>query len=201
MVRVSWNEALAFCAWLSAKTGQRFSLPTEAQWEYACRAGAATPFSYGTLDDDFSKFANLSDAKMSEFASNPYTVDSPLKNPTKYDDWIPKDSRFNDGALLAIKPGSYLPNAWGLFDMHGNVAEWTRTTYRPMPYSVKDGRDDAKTPGCKVVRGGSWRDVPQRSTSSFRLSYQPYQHVYNVGFRVVCEAQGTAVVKNAPAVR
>lgn len=201
VVRVSWNEAMAFCAWLSAKTGLRFSLPTEAQWEYACRAGAATPFSYGTLDADFSKFANLSDAKMTEFASNPYTVDSPLKNPTKYDDWIPKDSRFHDGSLLAIKPGSYLPNAWGLFDMHGNVAEWTRTTYRPMPYQTKDGRDDVKTPGLKVVRGGSWRDVPSRATSSFRLSYQPYQHVYNVGFRVVCETQPSVVMKSATGLR
>ena len=136
---------------------------------------------------------------MTEFASNPYTVDTPLENPTQYDDWIPKDSRFNDGALLAVRPGSYQANPWGLFDMHGNVAEWTRSTYRPMPYDPGDGRDDPRTEGLKVVRGGSWRDVPRRSTSSFRWAYQPYQHVYNVGFRVVCESPSSAVVKVAAA--
>ena len=127
VVRVSWDEAMAFCDWLSERTGQKFSLPTEAQWEYACRAGTDTPMYYGGLDTDFSQFANMADAKLSEFASDPYTVDTPLENPPKYDDWIPKDARFNDGALLTVAPGTYLPNAWGLFDMHGNAAEWTRT--------------------------------------------------------------------------
>ena len=174
VVRVSWNEANAFCDWLSEKTGQRFSLPTEVQWEYACRAGTETAMNYGDLDTDFSRFANMADAKLSEFASDPYTVDKPLKNPPKYDDWIPKDARFNDGALLSIPPGTYLPNAWGLYDMHGNVSEWTRTSWES---------DNNR----KVVRGGSWRDRPQRSTSGFRISYQPYQRVYNVGFRIVCE--------------
>lgn len=174
VVRVSWDEANAFCSWLSAKTGRTFSLPNEVQWEYACRAGTSTTMNYGTLDSDFSPFANLADAKLSEFASDPYTVDTPLKNPPKYDDWIPKDARFNDGALLSISPGSYLPNAWGLYDMHGNASEWTGTTCES---------DNHR----KVVRGGSWRDRPLRSASSFRLSYQPYQRVYNVGFRIVCE--------------
>jgi formylglycine-generating enzyme required for sulfatase activity len=187
VVRVPWQRAMDFCQWLSEQTGRKFSLPTEAQWEYACRAGTATPMSYGDLNTDFSKFANLADAKLSEFASDPYTVDRPLQNPTKYDDWIPKDSRFNDGALLAVEPGRYQPNAWGLCDVHGNVAEWTRTTYRPYPYSGNDGRDNADTAGAKVVRGGSWRDRPYRCTSSYRLSYPPYQRVYNVGFRVMCE--------------
>jgi formylglycine-generating enzyme required for sulfatase activity len=168
-------------------------LPTEAQWEWACRAGAASPFSFGDLNTDFSKFANLADAKLSEFASNPYTVDEPLKDPSKYDDWLPKDSRFNDGALLSVAPGRYQANRWGLFDMHGNVAEWTRTTYRPYPYSSADGREEGDPGGRKVVRGGSWRDEPKRSTSGFRLSYLPFQGVYNVGFRVVCEAEAATV--------
>jgi formylglycine-generating enzyme required for sulfatase activity len=187
VVRVSWNEATAFCRWLSEKTGRQFSLPTEAQWEYACRAGTATPLSFGEIDSDFSSFANLADAKLTEFASDPYTVDSPLKSPTKYDDWIPKESRYNDGALLSVQPGKYHANAWGLCDMHGNVSEWTRTTYKAYPYDAADGRDEPQSSGRKVARGGSWRDRPQRATSSFRLSYQPYQRVYNVGFRVVCE--------------
>ena len=187
VVRVTWNEATAYCQWLSKKTGRKFSLPSEAQWEYACRAGTSTPMFYGQTSTDFSHFANMADAKLTEFASNPYTVDSPLKNPTKYDDWIPKDSRFNDGALLSVQPGKYRANSWGLFDMHGNVSEWTRTTYQSYPYDSADGRDELSTTGRKAVRGGSWRDRPQRCTSSFRLSYQPYQRVYNVGFRVVCD--------------
>jgi len=73
VVRVSWQRAMAFCQWLSERTGGPFSLPSEAQWEYACRAGTASPMFYGDLDSDFSEFANLADAKMTEFASNPYT--------------------------------------------------------------------------------------------------------------------------------
>ena len=135
----------------------------------------------------------MADAKLSEFASNPYTVDRPLANPTKYDDWIPKDSRFHDGALLAVEPGRYQPNAWGLCDLHGNVAEWTRTTYRAYPSRPDEGRDAGVPEGNKVVRGGSWRDEPKRATSSFRLSYQPWQRVYNVGFRVISETITPAV--------
>ncbi len=111
VVRVSWTEAMSFCNWLSEKTGERFPLPSEAQWGYACRAGTDTAMFYGDANADFSKFANMADAKLSEFASDPYTVDTPLVNPPKYDDWIPKAARFNDGALLTVAPGAYQPNA------------------------------------------------------------------------------------------
>lgn len=195
VVRVSWHEALAFCRWLSQKTGQPFTLPTEAQWEYACRAGTATPLSYGDLNADFSPFANMADAKLADFATNPYTVFEPLKNPSKYDDWIPKDTRFDDQALLAVEPGRYRPNAWGLCDMHGNVAEWTLSSYGPYPSRASDRGAAESCDGRKVVRGGSWRDRPQCCTSSYRLSYLPYQRVYNVGFRVVCPALGEAVAQ------
>jgi len=188
VVRVSWDEASAFCRWLSARTGQKFALPSEAQWEYACRAGTATPFNYGDFDTDFSAHANLADRRLSDFASDPYSVDVPLKNPTRFDDWIPKDTRFYDKALVAVRPGQYRTNAWGLYDMHGNVSEWTRSDYVAEGAA---GLSQAATGDAnrKAVRGGSWRDVPQRSTSSFRLSYQPWQRVYNVGFRVICEAR------------
>ena len=190
VVRVSWNEAMAFCGWLSEKTGLRLSLPTEAQWEYAARAGTATPFCHGDLDTDFSRFANMADAKLAEFASDVWDNSKPLNNPSRYDEWFPKESRYNDGALLSIAPGRYRPNPWGLSDMHGNVAEWTRTTYRPYPYDSGDGRDDPSDEGRKVVRGGSWFDRPKRCTSSFRLSYPAYQRVFNVGFRVIRNAEG-----------
>ena len=188
VVRISWQHAMAFCEWLSHQTGQRFMLPTEAQWEYACRAGTDTPFYYGDLETDFSQFANLADAKLSEFVCHPYKKHrEPYPNPSKYDDWIPKDSRFNDGGFISEKGGVYQPNAWGLLDMHGNVAEWTRSVFRPYPHHADDGRDNPTAVGDRVARGGSWRDRPSRSRSAFRSSYRPYQPVYNVGFRLVCE--------------
>jgi formylglycine-generating enzyme required for sulfatase activity len=187
VVRVSWEEAMAFCRWLSARTGERITLPSEAQWEYACRAGNDLPFSFGGLDADFSAFANLADTTLSGFASDPYTVDVPLKHPTCFDDWIPKDTRFNDGALLTVAPGRYRPNAWELYDMHGNAAEWTRSSYAASPAAADPSADTAFFGSPKVVRGGSWRDRPPRATSSFRLSYPPWQRVYNVTFRVVSE--------------
>ena len=173
---------MAFCRWLSARTGEHFTLPTEVQWEWACRAGSGTPFNFGEQGADFSRHANLADARLSEFASDPYTVDVPLKNPTPFDDWIPKDRRFNDGALITVAPGRYAANAWGLHDMHGNAAEWTRSDYAP-------GQDR------KVVRGGSWRDLPARSTSSSRVGYAPWQQVYNVGLRVISEDAGPQVAE------
>ncbi len=190
VVRVTWDRAAAFCRWASEKSGLLVSLPTESQWEYACRAGTDSPLNFGTLDTDFSKHANMADATIRLFASDPYTVDMPLQNPTRYDDWMPRDPRFDDGALLSVAPGGFLPNAWGLHDMHGNVAEWTTTTYRPYP----SGDSGDEPPGPKVVRGGSWRDYPSRCTASFRLAYPSYQKVYNVGFRIVCQADAATVV-------
>jgi hypothetical protein len=175
VVRVSWDDAMAYCRWLSQKTGKRVTLPTEVQWEWACRAGTATPFWFGDLDTDFAKFANCADTMLAHFSGNPYVQDwkaAAHKNPNKYDNWIPQDARFNDGGFVTEPVGKYAANPWGLHDMHGNVSEWTSS----------DAQD-----GEKVVRGGSWYDRPSRCTSSFRLTYRPYQKVYNVGFRVVME--------------
>ncbi len=110
----------------------------------------------------------------------------PITNPTKYDDWIPRNNKYNDRGSIAVDVGSYTANPWGLHDMHGNVAGWTRTTYAPYPYDSLDGRDERSEQGRKVVRGGSWRDRPERCRSAFRLGYPAWQGVYNVGFRVVC---------------
>jgi formylglycine-generating enzyme required for sulfatase activity len=183
VVRVSQQEALAYCRWLSQKLGKRVTLPTEAQWEWACRAGSDSPLWYGGLDSDFSKSANLGDAMLANFSGNPYVQDwrsAAHKNPNRFDNWIPQDARFNDGGFVTEPVGKYAPNPWGLCDMHGNAAEWTTSTYRPYP-------DHSEADGEKVVRGGSWSDRPFRCTSSFRLPYQPWQRVHNVGFRVIIE--------------
>jgi formylglycine-generating enzyme required for sulfatase activity len=188
VIRVSWQEALAFCHWLSQKTGRAFTLPSEAQWEWACRAGTATAYSYGTIDTDFSPFANLADQSIKLLAVSGVNP-QPVKNPDPiFQDFTPKDARFSDGEKIQANVGKYKPNPWGLQDMHGNVWEWTHSAFRPYPYNDGDGRNDLKAAGLKVVRGGSWIDRPYRATSSFRLAYQPHQEVFNVGFRVVSPA-------------
>ncbi len=192
-VRLSWREAMEFCDWLSAESGWRVTLPTEAQWEWACRAGTDTPFHYGGFDTNFAPYANLGDAMLADFSGNPYKLDPAVaryKNPENpFDNWIPQDARFNDGGFVSADVGGYKPNAWGLHDMHGNVAEWTLSRYVPYPYKDDDrnavgGSEITK----RVVRGGSWYDRPKRSTSSYRFGYRDYQKVYNVGFRVLVSA-------------
>jgi len=193
-VRVSWEEAMAFCRWLSQRSGLRVTLPDEAQWEWACRAGSAEAFSFGALDSDFSPYANLGDKRLRDFAADTsldhYAAQRPMTNPNRFDDWLPRDDRFDDGGFVTEPVGRYRANAWGLHDLHGNAAEWTLSAYRPYPYRGDDGRNE--TAGApreteRVVRGGSWRDRPFRATASFRLPYRQHQRVFNVGFRVVCE--------------
>ncbi|MEX2188362.1 MAG: SUMF1/EgtB/PvdO family nonheme iron enzyme [Pirellulales bacterium] len=192
VVRVSWQEATAFCEWLSRRTGRKFVLPTEAQWEWACRAGTESDFSFGDRGADFSSHANFGDAMLANFAGDPYTQDwraAAMKHPNQYDNWIPQDARFNDGGFISEDVAKYAPNPWGLRNMHGNVWEWTRSAYRPYPHRDDDERDEAMSDVSveRVARGGSWYDRPLRGTSSFRLPYPAYQRVYNLGFRVVCE--------------
>jgi formylglycine-generating enzyme required for sulfatase activity/cytochrome c553 len=198
VVRVSWDQAMAFCRWLGERAGLNVTLPTEAQWEYACRAGATTPLFYGDLDSDFSRFANVADYTIRDLAYEGWRPRSP--------DLVPRDARFDDRSLVTANVGSYQPNPWGLHDMHGNAAEWTRSALKPYPYRDDDGPsapglqhkppalpgDSARAvadagPVKKVVRGGSWYDRPVRCRSAFRLGYLPYQKVFNVGFRVICE--------------
>ncbi len=178
VVRVSWQQAMAFCDWLSQRSGLRFTLPSEAQWEYACRAGTSSPLNYGDVDADFTRHANVADAGLPRI----YSVTGGV---VVLQD-IPADTRFDDGELVTAHVGSYEPNAWGLYDMHGNAAEWTRSKYRPYPV-VEDARDADRNDESRVVRGGSFHDRPHRCRSSFRLSYPAWQRVHNVGFRVVCE--------------
>ena len=183
VIRISWHDALSFCDWLSEKTGTPASLPTEAQWEWACRAGSDQPLFFGDLDTDFSAYANLADYSMRLHAVS--GVDpQPIPNPTPYQNFLPQDARFNDGQFIVCEVGLYKPNPWGLYDMHGNVNNWTLSAYHPYPYCDEDGRNDLEADCKRVVRGGSWRDRPMRARSAFRLPYQPWQGVFNVGFRV-----------------
>lgn len=177
VVRVSWNQAMAFCQWLSRAVGRPCTLPTEAQWEYACRAGTTTPMYYGQVSDDFGRWANLADARLNELAIR----DSPK--------WIPCVASVNDGATATQSVGRYAPNAFGFYDMHGNAAEWVRTLYRPYPYDPGDGREEVRAGGDRVVRGGSFYDRPARARSAQRRHYPPWQQVFDVGFRVMIEAQ------------
>jgi len=190
-VRLSWLDAVAFCDWLATRTGRTVTLPTEAQWEWAARAGSDRPFWYGGLDDDFAAYANLADLSLADFSGNPYEQD-PVKarynNPENiYDNWIPQIPKVNDCGFLSMPSGRWRPNPWGLSDLHGNVAEWTRSAYVPYPYRNSDGRNARTGEGKRVVRGGSWRDRPKHATASFRRAYRPYQPVYNVGFRIAVE--------------
>lgn len=178
--RVSWRKALAFCRWLAEKTGQPFTLPTEAQWEYACRAGTGTPLWYGPVEADFAQFANLADRSLRSVDTFGWGLPSGAVPP-----WRPAVEGVNDRYRVSAPVGSFQPNPWGLYDMHGNVSEWTRSLDQPYPYR-EDGRNDPTATGRRVVRGGSWYDRPRYARSAYRLSYPDWQGIYDVGFRVVC---------------
>ncbi len=186
VIRVTWNEAMDFCRWLSQRSGKHVTLPTEAQWEWAARAGSATPLWYGDLDTDFSQLANLGDVSLKKLAVS--GVDpQPIKNPGKDVDFVPKDERFNDGVLHLAPCGHYQANPWGLKDMAGNVAEWTRSTYLPYPYQAAADALETHPAAKKSVRGGSWYDRPVHARSGFRQAYPTWQKVSNVGFRIIVE--------------
>lgn len=188
VIRVSWQKALEFCQWLSQKTGKKVTLPTEAQWEFAARAGANTALPFGELGTDFSPHANLADVNIKKLAVSGVNP-QPINNPDRFYDFVPRDEIANDGVLHLAPVGKYKANTFGLYDMIGNVAEWTRSIYRPYPWkntkSVNGKLTDKEVP--RVVRGGSWRDRPKYATSSWRWGYPGWRRVYNVGFRVIIE--------------
>ena len=129
VVRISWNEALAFCQWLSQKSGYRCTLPTEAQWEWACRAGTDSAYAFGEYKPGKNNVANIADAGIAGW------------------NYGRCEPGYSDGVPFSGPGGRYAPNAWGLHDMHGNVAEWCLSTYKPYPYRAQDGRDNPSTAG------------------------------------------------------
>jgi formylglycine-generating enzyme required for sulfatase activity len=194
VARVSWWEAMQFCRWMSRQTGWKVTLPSEAQWEWAARAGTDTQFFYGTMDSDFGRFANLADQSLRWYSM---TWNGPSTLPRRYP-YPPQmnfplhDERFRDKWHVVDYVGQTEANPWGLHDMVGNVSEWTRSIYRPYPYAEDDGRNDEARDERKVARGGSWADRPADAGSAVRRAYQPWQKVYDVGFRVIVEDSAAA---------
>jgi formylglycine-generating enzyme required for sulfatase activity len=174
--QVAWSAAVNFCQKLSSlpdekKAGRVYRLPTEAEWEYACRAGTSTPFAFG---------ADLGSTQANFNGNYPYGVAAVgpyLKKPTKV--------------------GSYAPNAWGLYDMHGNVAEWCSDWYDP-EYYKRSPRENPTGPEkgvqstgfgtdfYRVLRGGCWLDEGRGCRSAYRFRLQSTEPYQLVGFRVVC---------------
>ncbi|MGI6402389.1 MAG: SUMF1/EgtB/PvdO family nonheme iron enzyme [Thermoguttaceae bacterium] len=189
VARVSWNEAQSFVQWLRDEKGVNAALPTEAQWEWAARAGSAEKFYFGPFEADFSKYANLADADRRRLYTtweNGATIH--VRHNYPENSVFPlRDDRFTDNWFIVDYVAQNLPNAWGLYDMIGNVAEWTRTDYKAYPYDDADGRNDLDANARKTVRGGSWHDRPKVAGSSFRQAYLPWQKVHNVGIRLIIE--------------
>ncbi len=172
-IRLSYLDAENYAKLLSAKTGLKISLPTEQQWEWACRAGSDKDFWYGDSTVDFGKMENLADKTTLKFAVHGVNPQPMPPSAYKYKQYtyLPKEVNVDDGELVTVGGKRYSPNPFGLYNMHGNVAEWTRS-----------GDDKAR-----VVRGGSFIERPIRSTAHSRKEYYPHQPVFNVGFRLIIE--------------
>jgi len=162
--QVSWEDAQEFCRRLSAGTGKDYRLPSESQWEYACRAGTTTPFHFGeTITSDLANY-----------------------NGTETYNNGPKGENRN----ATTDVGSFPANDWGLYDMHGNVWEWCEDDYHssyggaPTDGSAWVKSDRTETNG--LLRGGSWSDAPWGCRSACRINAPRGIRYYYVGFRVCC---------------
>ena len=164
---ISWFNAVLFCRKLSEAEGRIYRLPTEAEWEYACRAGTTTRFSFGDKDSDFPIYANI------------ITV---VVDPAR-------QVGFKDGYNMMAPVASFRPNAFGLYDMHGNIYEWCSDWYGGDYYSLSPLVDPngPATGSERVVRGGSWNCPPRQCRSAHRRGFPPHYKIHFVGFRVVLE--------------
>jgi len=172
---VTWDDAVEFCKRLSDTTSHAVHLPTEAQWEYACRAGTQTAFHFGDRDEELSQYANYGDS-------------------TFIPTWGAKKNNLpSDGHDKTSPVGSYRPNSWGLYDMHGNVSEWCADWYHETYYTDSPAVDPLgpATGTKKVKRGGALVDVPHGCRSARRIGRHPTRPElmqtipYCYGFRVV----------------
>jgi len=145
VVNVSWNDATEFCRWLSRKEGKTYRLPTEAQWEYACRAGTTTRFYNGEDPEKLAQVGNVLDATCK--ARFPHLEDSAIHGV--------------DGYVFTSPVGRFRPNAFGLYDMHGNAAQWCSDWYGAKYYEASPADDPSGPNSAKsrVCRGSSWGAV------------------------------------------
>jgi formylglycine-generating enzyme required for sulfatase activity len=172
VLNVSWTDATAFCTWLTWQEGKRYRLPSEAEWEYACRAGTTTLFSSGDNPEGLAKIANVAD----EAAK------------AKFKSWTAIKAK--DGYLFTAPVGSFAPNAFGLFDMHGNVREWCGD-WLADDYYAKSPEADPHGPSsgtARVVRGGSWLSSAADSRAASRWPSKPTSAGLSIGFRVAADA-------------
>jgi len=173
VVNVSWNDAMEFCKWLSSKDGKSYRLPTEAEWEYACRAGATTRYAHGDDPEGLVKVGNMADAAFE-------TQFPELKGEIKAD----------DGYAYTAPVGSFLPNRFGLYDMHGNVWEWGMDWYDPEYYAKSPTNDPEGTATGeeRAYRGGGWFNCTRGCRSTSRSASQPENRHLTLGFRVAVTA-------------
>jgi formylglycine-generating enzyme required for sulfatase activity len=173
VVNVTWNDAQAFCEWLSRKSNQRCELPSEAQWEYACRAGTETRLFTGDGQGSLEGFANVADLSLKN------------RGIKGMEDWL--YFPFDDHYAFTSPVGRFKPNPWGLFDMMGNVWQWCGDRYGEK-YYVDDVRTDPAGPksgASRVVRGGSWYIPPGLCRTALRYGYEPGYSSNDIGFRVL----------------
>jgi formylglycine-generating enzyme required for sulfatase activity/serine/threonine protein kinase len=170
---VSWNDAAAFCNWLSLEEGHTYRLPTEAEWEYSCRAGGTGRYSFGDDPESLARFANVADGTARD----------------KYPSWR-HAIEAKDGYVFDAPVGRYLPNAFGLYDMHGNVWEWCADWYDPNYYSIAPTADpfNASPAALRVRRGGCWDNDHRFFRSALRNASDPNEGGTALGFRVVLVA-------------
>lgn len=177
-VFMSWNDASAFVKWLSEKEGKRYRLPTEAEWEYACRGGATTAYWWGDFpNDDAVGKENVADWSFRK------------SFPVLHYGW-----EFDDGHAYTAPVGSFKPNAFGIHDMVGNVVEWVADYYGDYYGDSRDAEKvfvDPKGPANgvdRVARGGGWGTTFNASRCAFRFRDLPENRFSGTGFRVVLEA-------------
>jgi len=172
VVNVSWNDAMKFCAWLSKKDNATYDLPTEAEWEFFCRAGGTSRYSCG---DDMEKLIAVGNVADASFRKRFPTFAS-IKG--------------DDGFVFTAPVGRFQRNAFGLYDMHGNVWEWCKDARRVyQKQAVKDPVGPAEGP--RVLRGGSWFDDPENCRCSCRSDKPPSEFDVYIGFRIVLRAGRT----------
>jgi formylglycine-generating enzyme required for sulfatase activity len=161
--RVSWEDAQKFCQRLSKRTKQSYCLPSEAQWEYACRAGTSTPFSFGeTITTEIVNFNGEH-----RFRGEPRGIYGHVPTPG----------------------GTFPPNPFGLYDMHGNLWEWCADNWLDDYTSTpRDGGSyQNRESRYRVVRGGSWHEPPELCRSATRLRVLQSDSEETIGFRLVCD--------------